>query len=316
MARQRGELPVGTMIQGLVLLGLILVHGELAAEQALFFTTGGGITRSQLDGGGRTVQLIPDATIGSVDFAIDHYNHKIYWTSYDASTGESVFSHVNVDGSDMMQDVFRVRAESLIRAMAIDGAAGKIYWGRSDELGFIERANLDGSDVETLVAPAGGTILLSMVLDLDADKMYWPTFGIYTSTGRILRANLDGSNVETVVGALKRPIQVALHPAADKLYWTDSHDGDIRRCNLSDGQNVESVLGSLPEPAGIVLDVSAGKMYWANFEDESIRRANLDGSDPEHLLTVSGSAFKVALGPDKPVAVSATPWSRIKSAYR
>ena len=86
---------------------------------------------------------------------------------------------------------------------------GKIYWVNSHEKdeGYISttilRANLDGSNVETLVT---GVNIWDLVLDEVGEKMYWMYWADYWSPdGTIQRANLDGSNVETLVTGLFSP---------------------------------------------------------------------------------------------------------------
>ena len=64
----------------------------------------------------------------------------------------------------------------------------KMYWV-DIETEKIQRANLDGSQVEDLVV-AGLDAPISIALDVAAGKMYW------TDDNKIQRANLDGSQVE------------------------------------------------------------------------------------------------------------------------
>ena len=71
-------------------------------------------------------------------------------------------------------------------AVAVGG--GKLYW-TDWEVG-IQRANLDGSGVETLVREARPN---GIAVDAAAGKMYWTDYGV----NRIRRANLDGSRSKT-----------------------------------------------------------------------------------------------------------------------
>ena len=69
------------------------------------------------------------------------------------------------------------------------------------------RANLDGSNVEDLVAPVSGVQAHGIALDLVGGKMYW-TEG---RRGTIQRANFDGTNVEDLVtNGLRSPGAIAL----------------------------------------------------------------------------------------------------------
>ena len=79
-----------------------------------------------------------------------------------------------------------------------------MYW--TDWVGYesyeIRRANLDGSNVETLVRVAPRYQLDDLILNVPGGKMYW-TSAQYDENANPLetkfqRANLDGSNVETL----------------------------------------------------------------------------------------------------------------------
>ncbi len=166
------------------------------------------------------------------------------------------------------------RGESLLTIFWIDGWTGKI-----------QRANLDGSNVQDLVTRTQGLkYLYGIALDVAGGKMYWTDFG----TDKIQRANLDGSNVQDLVTrpqGLENPRDIALDVAGGKMYWTDFGTDKIQRANL-DGSNVQDlVTHGLELPIGIALDVVGGKMYWTDNGTGKIQRANLDGSNVQDLVT-------------------------------
>jgi len=155
----------------------------------------------------------------------------------------------------------------------------KMYWTDTGT-DKIQRANVDGTDVEDLVTAADGLDdPRGLALDLDAGKMYWVDIG----TDKIQRANLDGSNVEDLVtsadGVFPGP-GIVLDLTADKVYWTDPGAQEIQRADL-DGSNVETVFGVSGLPAFVALDLEAGKVYWGDPFGQEIRRADLDGSNDE-----------------------------------
>ena len=147
--------------------------------------------------------------------------------------------------------------------------------------GQIQRANLDGSEVEDIVT-SGLDSPHGIALDVAAGKIYWTDW----KTNRIQRANLDGSEVEDIVtSGLRLPAGIALDVAAGKMYWTAAGTDKIQRANL-DGSVVEDLVTSgLRIPLRIALDVAAGKMYWTAPGTDKIQRANLDGSVVEDLVT-------------------------------
>ena len=142
----------------------------------------------------------------------------------------------------------------------------------------IQRANLDGSNVEDLITTGLGSPT-GIALDLVAGKMYW------TDGNTIQRANLDGTNIEDFAATVWTN-DMELDLAAGKIYWTDrGPQPKIQRANL-DGSNVEDLVTTgLGAPNGIALDLVAGKMYWTDERIDKIQRANLDGTNVEDLVT-------------------------------
>jgi hypothetical protein len=82
--------------------------------------------------------------------------------------------------------------------IVVDPSGEKVYWsdGTNTSGFFLKRANLDGSNVETIYS--GGNQSLS--LDLTNGKIYW-SYNTGFGSSEIGRANLDGTNQETVVSS-------------------------------------------------------------------------------------------------------------------
>ena len=158
----------------------------------------------------------------------------------------------------------------------------KLYWTDwgTDK---IQRADLDGSNVEDLVSDAGLDGPDGLALDPSGGKIYWTNVG----SNKIQRADLDGANVEDLItSGLSVPYGLALDPSGGKMYWTNRQTSKIQRADL-DGTNIEDLLTlpGLAFPGELALDVSAGKMYWTNPGSDKIQRANLDGANVEDLVT-------------------------------
>ena len=91
----------------------------------------------------------------------------------------------------------------------LDVDGGQEYTGRTDMYG-IQRANLDGSNIKTLVTNCG-VVTLGIALDVAEGRMYWTDADRFApGTGNVQRANLDGSNIETLVSGLETPFGIAL----------------------------------------------------------------------------------------------------------
>jgi len=125
--------------------------------------------------------------------------------------------------------------------VAVDSAAAKLYWTMAHPAPLILRANLDGSDVETVLIP-GPYPPVGIDLDPVRGKVYWTQSG----TDQVLRADFDGSNQETLVtGEENQAHGLALDLRAGKVYWTwNTYEvKELRRANL-DGSNPETVLNT------------------------------------------------------------------------
>src|SRR5947199_312702 len=95
--------------------------------------------------------------------------------------------------------------------------SGKMYWA-SPVTQTIQRANLDGSQVETLRVALGEPH--GIALDVAKGKMYWT--GTSSSDPMVQRANLDGSAAETLIRHVGFPLGIALDVVHSKMYWTQS----------------------------------------------------------------------------------------------
>ena len=78
-----------------------------------------------------------------------------------------------------------------------------MYW--TAYTGKIQRANLDGSNVEELLSTRPSTPK-GIALDLPGGKMYWIDFA-RAPAASIRRANLDGSDVEDLITSGLVPIR-------------------------------------------------------------------------------------------------------------
>ena len=162
--------------------------------------------------------------------------------------------------------------------IAVDASGGKIYWAESFLFERILRANLDGTDAQTVVGGLGDPTGIS--LDVSGGKIYWAA----SQDDKIQRADLDGANVEDVVTGVEQPTDVAIDVSGGKIYWTVERNDKIQRADL-DGANIEDVVTGVGEPAEIIINVSEGKIYWVDNDEGKIQRANLDGTDIKDIAT-------------------------------
>ncbi|MDP6634470.1 MAG: PEP-CTERM sorting domain-containing protein [Phycisphaerae bacterium] len=159
------------------------------------------------------------------------------------------------------------------RGLGLDVVGGKMYWADAG-LGKIQRANLDGSDIEDLVTGLG--FLADVELDPAAEKIYWSQ----TFNGSIRRANFDGTEVEDIRTGLNEPYYFELHPAGGKIYWSELSNTMIHRMNIDGSGAIEDVVTGLVRVRDVGLDPSSGTLYWNDRNSHKIQRTPLDGSGP------------------------------------
>ncbi|MHC4808035.1 MAG: hypothetical protein ACYTBX_17485, partial [Planctomycetota bacterium] len=110
---------------------------------------------------------------------------------------------------------FCAAAMGLLLNLSSSARAEKMYW-TDRGTSWIQRANLDGTNVENLVT-TGLSSPNGIALDVAGGKMYWTDRG----TGKIQRASLEGTGVEDLVTGLTTPFGIALDVDGGKMYWTD-----------------------------------------------------------------------------------------------
>jgi photosystem II stability/assembly factor-like uncharacterized protein len=220
---------------------------------------------------------------------------KVYWTEFSSNS----IQRANSDGAQRETLVDSVSNKPL--DLAIDLSRGKMYWSEFFNAGFpkIQRANLDGSGLETVIAFSGLIVVPSIALDIPNQKIYWAanptTSSAETNAGRspgaIARANFDGSNIETFNTTVEFPVGLAV--GGGYVYWYDDVTGWIQRASTSDGKVDSLVEQPAQQISPLALDAAAGKIYW--IADDYLRRANLDGSNAENLLIDTGLANDLTL---------------------
>ena len=221
--------------------------------------------------------------------------------------GDISLGDVNRDGLIDITDAYLIATYSVnptdpslpagIGTPVIVVAEGKMYW--VDRItAKIQRANLDGSQVEDLVT-TGLLEPTDLALDVAGGKIYWADV-VVGGGAKIQRANLDGSQVENLISTgLRDPRGLALDVTGGKIYWADAILGGakIQRANL-DGSRVEAlVISELNGLRDLALDLAGGKMYWTKgWFGNRIQRANLDGSQIEDLIsTLQGNPGSLVL---------------------
>jgi len=252
---------------------------------------------------------LPDGIV--VDLAAGH----LYWTNMgNPSANDGSIERSNLDGSNVTH-IVPAGATFTPKQLQLDEKNRKLYW--CDREGMrVMRANLDGSNLETLVDTSEGDArpgkdlkkwCVGIVLDVEAGKVYWTQKGHdKAGEGRIFRANLEipkgqtaanRQDIEVLYEGLPEPIDLELDLANRTIYWTDRGDpprgNTVNRAPMDPAQGSgkkepQIIFNHLMEGIGIALDLKGGRMFLTDLGG-SVYSANLDGSNKKTLLGAEGN---------------------------
>ncbi len=286
----------------------------------LFFLdlSAGRILSANPDGSGlKTIinegRKLPDG------LALDVVAGHIYWTNMgDPKRNDGSIMRSDLDGQNIIT-VVPPGGTFTPKQLQMEKRSGKLYW--SDREGMrVMRANLDGSEIETLVDTSLGDSrpgpdprkwCVGIAVDTDGGKFYWTQKGgHHAGLGRIFRANIqipqgqsaeNRRDIELLFDNLPEPIDLDLDPVTRTLYWTDRGDpprgNTVNRAPMDpgaeNGKEPEILFTHLMEGIGLALDLKGGRMFITDFGG-SVYSANLDGSNRRTLLFAEGNLTGIA----------------------
>jgi len=256
---------------------------------------------------------MPDGLI--VDTAAGH----LYWTNMgNLKANDGFILRSDLDGRNVTTIVPK-GATFTPKQLQLETKSKKLYW--CDREGMrVMRANLDGSNIETLVdtsqgdprpGPDATKWCVGIAVDVEGGKFYWTQKGPDNANqGRIFRANVEipsgqtpanRRDVELVYEALPEPIDLDIDPATRTLYWTDRGDpprgNTVNRAPLDARQGErkapEIVFSNLMEGIGLALDHKNGRMFITDLAG-SVYSASLDGSNQKVVVFAEGNLTGIA----------------------
>ena len=225
----------------------------------LYWAESRTVKRANLDGSGVETLATVAEVMGNV--FPDAAHGKVYYVRRYAGL-EDDLRRKNLDGTgDEFLFTFHPTTNLAVTDIWIDGANGQIYWTNSNGTASIERANLDGSGRQTVVASAG-TNPMRMQLDLGNGKIYWTDNNMSTS---IQRANLDGTGKQVLVTGVNVPSGFDLDLANGRMYWADGVQGGLIQSANLDGTGRATLFGplgvsSFTDLPGLAVGLPAGSV--------------------------------------------------------
>jgi hypothetical protein len=278
--------------------------------------------------GNRVLSMNPDGSDRKVivtdcrlpdGIAVDVEAGHIYWTNMGVpNRNDGAIERADFDGRNRKTIVPRGRTFTP-KQLQLDKLNGKLYW--CDREGMrVMRANLDGSNIETLVdtshgdprpGPDATRWCVGIAVDASRGQIYWTQKGPEKGgLGRLLRANIEipkGENavnrtdIEVLYEGLPEPIDLELDLKNRLLYWTDRGEpprgNTVNRAPLDADsktrQAPEILYQHLMEGIGIAIDFKGGRMFFTDLAG-SVYVARLDGSEKRTLLGAQGNLTGIA----------------------
>jgi len=247
--------------------------------------------------------------------AVDPGAGHVYWTNMGVpDQDDGTIERCDLDGGNRIT-IIPQGVTHTPKQLHLDAAHGRLYWGDREGM-RVMRANLDGSQVETLVvtgdpvADRGDATkwCVGVALDHAEGRLYWTLKGPDNAgVGRICRAAIDipagqsaadRSDIEVWLDGLPEPIDLEFDAASRRLYWTDRGDpprgNTVNRALVDihpDGPDV--LVEHLMEGIGLALDVAGDRLFFTDLGG-SIYTARLDGSGARALAFAQGNLSGVA----------------------
>src|SRR5690349_17661809 len=212
------------------------------AKRILFLDAAGGRVLSATPDGSDLKTIVAQGGKLPDGLAVDIAAGHLYWTNMGNPTANDGSIHrCDLDGRNITT-IIPPGGTFTPKQLQIEKTSGKLYW--CDREGMrVMRANLDGSNVETLVDTSEGDSrpgkeirkhCVGIALDVEGGKVYWTQKGPENAgDGRIFRANLEipkgqsaanRKDIELLYEGLPEPIDLELDLANRTIYWTDRGD--------------------------------------------------------------------------------------------
>jgi hypothetical protein len=291
------------------------VRGKTGGRLFILDLSGGRILTVNPDGSNPKV-ILSDLAQGPDGIVVDVERGHIFWTNMNIPTlNQGSIERVDLDGGNR-KTIVPDGGTFTPKQLHLDKENGKLYW--SDREGMrVMRANLDGSQIETLVDTSQGDTrpgrdakkwCVGITLDAKRRQIYWTQKGPDNAgEGKICRAGVEipkgetaatRSDIEVFFDRLPEPIDLELDLENRVLYWTDR--GDPPRGNTVNRASVDAkpeapeiVFDHLMEGIGIALDIPGNRMFMTDLAG-SIYSVKLDGSDKRVLLYGQGNLTGIA----------------------
>jgi DNA-binding beta-propeller fold protein YncE len=293
--------------------------GKTAIGRLFFLDVAGGRVLSANPDGSDLKTIVEEGRKIPDGLVVDSANGHMYWTNMgNPKANDGSILRSDLDGKNMTT-IVAPGGTFTPKQLQIEKRTGKLYW--CDREGMrVMRANLDGSNIETVVdasegdprpGPDARKWCVGIAVDAAGGKFYWTQKGDDNAgQGRIFRANIElprgaspanRQDIELLYDNLPEPIDLDLDVAHRVMYWTDRGDpprgNTVNRAPMDPApgnrKDPEILVSHLMEGIGLALDLKGGRMFITDLAG-TVYSANLDGSNKKTLLFAEGNLTGIA----------------------
>jgi len=293
--------------------------GKTAIGRLFFLDVAGGRVLSANPDGSDLKTIVEEGRKIPDGLVVDSGTGHMYWTNMgNPKANDGCILRSDLDGKNMTT-VVPPGGTFTPKQLQLEKESGKLYW--CDREGMrVTRANLDGSNIETLVDSSEGDPrpgpdprkwCVGIAVDTAGGKFYWTQKGDDNAgQGRIFRANIElprggtsanRPDIELLYDNLPEPIDLDLDVAHRVMYWTDRGDpprgNTVNRAPMDPApgnrKDPEILFSHLMEGIGLALDLKGDRMFFTDLAG-SVYSANLDGSNKKTLLFAEGNLTGIA----------------------
>jgi hypothetical protein len=303
-----------------LLLALLISSSAAQARESsavFYLDLSGQVMRANADGSNSKSVVVQNGG-GPDGIAIDTSNGHLYWTNMGKVNQDDGFIlRADLNGGNVTT-IVPAGGTFTPKQLKIDDKHRKLYW--SDREGMrVMRANLDGSQIETLIVTGSSDAdrkdqsrwCVGIALDVERGKLYWTQKGgDNANQGTIKRANLEipkgedvahRSDIEVLFTNLPEPIDLDLDLSKRQMYWTDRGDNTVSRAPMDAKPGFDAnkrtdrviLVTGLHEAIGIALDLKRKRMFYTSLTGE-VGTAKLNGKGPRLLPVAKGRFTGIA----------------------
>src|ERR1700756_4656724 len=235
MKTQQGDLNMSAITSRPIKAG---ADKSTPSGRLFFLDIGGGRVLSANPDGSDLKTLINEGRQFPDGLVVDAAAGHIYWTNMgNFKKNDGSIFRSDLDGKNLIT-IVPPGGTFTPKQLKLEKKSGKLYW--SDREGMrVMRANLDGSNIETLVDTSHGDArpgtdltkwCVGITLDPDRGQIYWTQKGPDDAgKGRIFRAKIDipkgetpanRTDIEVLFDDLPEPIDLELDLKNWFFYWT------------------------------------------------------------------------------------------------